>query len=109
MAWLSQRNRQCSHSRRSSLYRSSGADRDRNYWRKYSKAKVLYVVLEFCRRERILAKVVDRDEGPIVIDISGPTMAGTRAVYAQVPLREDISFGVGSVLLALIESSGLPK
>ena len=57
----------------------------------------------------ILAKVVDRDGGPVVIDISGPTMAGTRAVYAQVPLREDVSFGVGSVLLALIESSGLPQ
>ena len=57
----------------------------------------------------VLAKVSDRDGGPVVTDISGPTMAGTRAVYAQVPLREDLSFGVGSVLLALIESAGLPQ
>ena len=27
----------------------------------------------------VLAKVVDRDGGPVVIDISGPTMAGLRA------------------------------
>jgi len=57
----------------------------------------------------ILEQVEDRRDGPVVVGISGPTMAGTKAVYAQVPLREDVSFGVGAVVFALIESSGLPQ
>jgi unsaturated rhamnogalacturonyl hydrolase len=57
----------------------------------------------------VLEKIEARAGGPVVVDVSGPTMAGTRAVYSEVPLREDLSFGVGAVILALIETSGLPK
>lgn len=44
---------------------------------------------------------------PVVTDISGPTNVGTFEGYASVPLEEDLSFGVGAVLLALVDASGL--
>jgi len=53
---------------------------------------------------------IDRDEQnkPIVTGISGPTMVGTFDNYARVSLLDDASFGIGGVILALIETSGLP-
>lgn len=45
---------------------------------------------------------------PIVTDVSGPTMVGGFDYYASIPLEEDVPFGVGAVILALTESSGLP-
>jgi unsaturated rhamnogalacturonyl hydrolase len=52
--------------------------------------------------------VPDGDGLPVVTEISGPTGPGELADYAAVPLEDDISYGVGAVILALIESSGLP-
>jgi unsaturated rhamnogalacturonyl hydrolase len=57
----------------------------------------------------VQAKIERRSDALIVTGISGPTMAGTKATYAAVALREDISFGVGAVILALIERAGLPE
>jgi len=50
----------------------------------------------------------DEQNRPIVTGISGPTSAGNFDDYAEVPLGEDLTFGVGAMILALIELSGLP-
>ena len=53
-------------------------------------------------------RIVDDEEGkPVVTGISGGTDPSTFEGYVSVPLREDLNFGVGAVLLALIETSGL--
>lgn len=52
--------------------------------------------------------VLDNDGLPVVTDTSGPTGPGTFEEYAAVPLEDDIGYGAGAVILALIESSGLP-
>ncbi|WP_437624541.1 glycoside hydrolase family 88/105 protein [Sorangium sp. So ce1151] len=44
---------------------------------------------------------------PVVTGISGPTTVGKLEDYAAVELRDDISYGVGAVILALVETSGL--
>lgn len=55
-------------------------------------------------------RIVDDPEGrPVVTGVSGPTLPGTFHGYATVPLVDDRPYGVGAVLLALIESSGLPS
>lgn len=55
-------------------------------------------------------QIKDNAKGePVIHGISGPTNAGTYDIYARVKLEEDLPFGVGAVLLALIETSGLPK
>ena len=46
---------------------------------------------------------------PVVTGISGPTLVGTYDDYAAVPLVDDAPYGVGAVILALIETSGLPR
>ncbi|MDY0005115.1 MAG: glycoside hydrolase family 88 protein [Polyangia bacterium] len=56
-------------------------------------------------RARILR---DSQERPYVTGISGPTTAGSFTNYASVPLVDDRHFGVGAVMLFLIEASGLP-
>lgn len=57
----------------------------------------------------VIAQVVLSDDGrPVVTGVSGPTNVGTLDYYASVPLVDDISYGVGAVLLALTEVSGLP-
>ncbi|MBS2012194.1 MAG: glycoside hydrolase family 88 protein [Deltaproteobacteria bacterium] len=57
----------------------------------------------------VKSKIVDDARGrPVVKDISGPTTAGTFADYARVKLVDDLHFGVGGVILALVEASGLP-
>lgn len=62
------------------------------------------------RTIRGLEEVVvdDADGVPVVTGISVPTSVGTFAYYAALPVDDDISYGVGAVLLALIETSGLP-
>lgn len=52
--------------------------------------------------------VVDGEGKPYVTEISGPTGPGDMANYAGIPLEDDLGYGVGAVILALIESSGLP-
>jgi unsaturated rhamnogalacturonyl hydrolase len=58
--------------------------------------------------EAVKGKVVRDDQGrPYVTDISGPTEVGTFEEYANVALKDDLNYGVGAVILALIEISGL--
>lgn len=53
-------------------------------------------------------KIVTDEQGrPYVTDISGPTDVSTFEEYAAVPLEDDLNYGVGAVILALIEISGL--
>ncbi len=55
-------------------------------------------------------RIVDSDDGaPVVTGISGPTNVGRFEYYAGVAVDDDISYGVGAVLLALTETSGLPE
>ncbi|MGB8224949.1 MAG: glycoside hydrolase family 88 protein [Polyangiales bacterium] len=51
----------------------------------------------------------DEQGRPVVTGISKGTDPGTFEQYAAVPLGEDIHYGVGSAILALIETSGLPE
>lgn len=58
----------------------------------------------------VRGKIVNDDEGfPIVTEVSGPTGPGPLEDYAAVPLVDDIGYGTGAVILALIERSGLPE
>ncbi|WP_437939357.1 glycoside hydrolase family 88/105 protein [Sorangium sp. So ce341] len=62
--------------------------------------------------ERAMAGVRSRIEEdasgrPVVTGISGPTTVGRLDDYAEVELGDDISYGVGAVVLALVETSGL--
>ncbi|WP_437757444.1 glycoside hydrolase family 88/105 protein [Sorangium sp. So ce1389] len=50
---------------------------------------------------------LDGSGRPVVMGISGPTTVGKLEDYAAVELRDDISYGVGAVILALVETSGL--
>lgn len=50
----------------------------------------------------------DQEGKPVIKNISGPTNVGTFDMYANVKLEDDISYGIGAVLLALSEASGLP-
>lgn len=57
----------------------------------------------------VLGRITRDGQGrPVVTGISGPTTAGFNEQYAKVPLVDDISYGVGAVILALVETSGLP-
>ncbi len=56
----------------------------------------------------LLSRVEESEDGPTITGISGPTNVGTSDYYASVPRGDDITYGVGAVLLALTESSGLP-
>jgi unsaturated rhamnogalacturonyl hydrolase len=50
---------------------------------------------------------VGEDGQPVIAGISGPTNVGTFEYYAGVKVGDDISYGVGAVLLALVETAGL--
>jgi unsaturated rhamnogalacturonyl hydrolase len=52
---------------------------------------------------------IDEQGRPIVTGISKGTDPGMSEQYAAVELGEDIHYGVGSAILALIETSGLPE
>ena len=57
----------------------------------------------------VRSRVLIGDDGiPVVTGVSGPTTVGTFAEYAAVETVDDVPFGVGAVLLALLETSGLP-
>lgn len=58
----------------------------------------------------VRSTIVEDDSGmPVVTGISVPTSVGDFDYYAGLPVDDDISYGVGAVLLALIETSGLPN
>ena len=50
----------------------------------------------------------DTQDRPVVTGISGPTGVNTLYGYAAIPLKEDLSFGLGAVIMALVETSGIP-
>jgi len=50
---------------------------------------------------------VDQNGRPFVTGISGGTEPSTFEVYVGVPVQDDVSYGVGASILALIETSGL--
>ena len=57
----------------------------------------------------VVARVTLDPQGvPTVTGVSGPTSASTFASYAAIPTVDDVPFGLGAVLLALTETSGLP-
>ena len=57
----------------------------------------------------VRSRIVIGDDGaPVVTGVSGPTTVGTFAEYAVIETIDDVPFGVGAVLLALLETSGLP-
>lgn len=56
----------------------------------------------------VKGRIVERDGRPVVTGTSGPTTADLAETYAKVPLVDDISYGVGAAILALVETSGLP-
>jgi len=57
----------------------------------------------------VKSKIVVGEDGiPVVTDISGPTSADKFDEYARVPLENDLPYGVGAVILSLVETSGLP-
>ncbi|MBM4396598.1 MAG: glycoside hydrolase family 88 protein [Deltaproteobacteria bacterium] len=45
---------------------------------------------------------------PVVSGVSVGTEAGTFEYYESLPVADDLGYGVGAVLLALVETSGLP-
>jgi unsaturated rhamnogalacturonyl hydrolase len=51
--------------------------------------------------------VVDPEGVPTVTGVSGPTSVGTFDYYATLATRDDVAYGIGAVLLALTETSGL--
>ena len=51
----------------------------------------------------------DSQNRPVITGISGPTSVGTYEYYADLTQKDDISYGVGAVLMALVETSGLPS
>ena len=55
---------------------------------------------------RSMVKYDDQNR-PYVTGISGVTNVSTFEQYAAVPLEDDLNYGVGAVILALIETSGL--
>jgi rhamnogalacturonyl hydrolase YesR len=55
-------------------------------------------------RSRILP---DENGKPKVTGVSGPTTAGTFSDYKNVKVADDLGYGVGAVILSLLETSGL--
>lgn len=51
--------------------------------------------------------ITDDQDRPVITDISGPTGVGHFEMYATLDVYDDISYGIGAVLMALIETSGL--
>ena len=68
-------------------------------------------VLVHVRRamEGLRSRIVTDGAGrPVVTGTSGPTGVGGFDNYAGTPVGDDIPYGVGAVILALLETSGLP-
>jgi len=51
--------------------------------------------------------VKGKDGTPVVEGTSGPTMVGDAAYYAGIKRESDLHYGVGAVILMLLETSGL--
>lgn len=57
----------------------------------------------------LLASIREAEDGPVITGVSGPTTAAGREDYLRVPLKEDLAYGVGAMILALLETAGLPE
>ena len=58
--------------------------------------------------EAVKGAVVRDEQGrPFVTGVSDGTNPSTFEGYISIPVREDLNYGVGTVILALIETSGL--
>jgi len=53
-------------------------------------------------------RIKDEGDGPVVTGTSTSTDPYTLEQYLNVPVEDDVNYGVGAVILALIETSGLP-
>lgn len=57
----------------------------------------------------VMERIVDDPGGkPVVTGVSGPTSADVGDEYGDIPQIDNVSFGLGAVILALLETSGLP-
>jgi len=56
----------------------------------------------------IKTRISTKSGAPVVTGVSGPTSVGGFNYYKGIPVKDDLSYGVGAVLLALLETSGLP-
>jgi len=79
----------------------------RGYRYGYQEESILPVIAK--AMQGVLSRVEESENGPVVKGVSGPTNPGTLESYNKVKQVDDISYGVGAVLLALIEASGLPE
>jgi len=55
----------------------------------------------------VTGRLVDDGAGHVVTGVSGPTMVGDFDYYAGIETGDGIHYGVGAVILALVETSGL--
>jgi unsaturated rhamnogalacturonyl hydrolase len=58
--------------------------------------------------EGVKQMIVDEGDGPVVTGVSTFTDPWSLEMYLAVPVEDDVNYGVGAVILALIETSGLP-
>jgi unsaturated rhamnogalacturonyl hydrolase len=60
--------------------------------------------------EGVKSRILTGSSGkPVVTGTSGPTNPGSLEYYAGVKQIDDVSYGIGAVLLMLTETSGLPE
>ena len=58
----------------------------------------------------VRSRIEDDDTGrPVVTGISGATGVDRFKGYAGIPQKSDLPYGVGAVIMALVETSGLPS
>jgi unsaturated rhamnogalacturonyl hydrolase len=58
--------------------------------------------------EGVKQMIVDNGDGLVVTGVSGTTDPWSLQMYLDVPVEDDVNYGLGAVILALIETSGLP-
>jgi unsaturated rhamnogalacturonyl hydrolase len=54
-------------------------------------------------------RIIDDGSGPVVTGVSVATDPWPLERYLAVSIRDDVNYGVGAVVLALLETSGLPE
>ena len=59
--------------------------------------------------EGVKEMIVDGGDGPVVTGVSTATDPWSLQEYLDVAVEDDVNYGVGVAILALIETSGLPK
>ena len=59
--------------------------------------------------EGLKQRISDDGDGPVVTGVSLATDPWSLQEYLDVATKEDVNYGVGAVILALLETSGLPE